>query len=189
MTDQPSGTERRRSDRLLRPDSLAGLESLGLAELRRRRHDAVQEEADLSYVRRLLQGRVDIARAELRRRASGAEHPLVVDLVDILTAGDTPGEHPVRHLPADPPWLGEPRREVEQVLADIDLADVKVRTEEELSDAVRKLEEYEREVSARRHEIQQVVDACNAEIARRYRDGEAQVGELLRRLGDGPPST
>ncbi|GAA3228945.1 hypothetical protein GCM10020256_41570 [Streptomyces thermocoprophilus] len=32
------------------------------------RRDAQRDEADLSYVRRLLQGRIDILRAELARR-------------------------------------------------------------------------------------------------------------------------
>ena len=51
--------------------------------------------------------------------------------------------------------------------------------------AVRRLAEYEGEVSVRRRQVQRVVDACNAEIARRYRDGEAQVSELLRQRDDG----
>src|SRR5207244_1775351 len=42
---------------------------LTLSELRTLRRDAQREEADLSYVRRLLQGRIDILRAELARRS------------------------------------------------------------------------------------------------------------------------
>ena len=42
---------------------------LRLPELRTLRRDAQRDEADLSYVRRLLQGRIDILRAELGRRA------------------------------------------------------------------------------------------------------------------------
>ncbi|BFO22693.1 hypothetical protein SHKM778_90810 [Streptomyces sp. KM77-8] len=41
---------------------------LGLTELREVRRDAQRDETDLSYVRRLLQGRIDILRAELARR-------------------------------------------------------------------------------------------------------------------------
>lgn len=41
---------------------------LRLSELRALRRDAQRDEADLSYVRRLLQGRIDILRAELARR-------------------------------------------------------------------------------------------------------------------------
>jgi hypothetical protein len=42
---------------------------LGLPELRTLRRDAQRDEADLSYVRRLLQGRIDILRAVLARRS------------------------------------------------------------------------------------------------------------------------
>src|SRR3954467_14132654 len=45
------------------------LATLSLPELRTLRRDAQQDEADLSYVRRLLQGRIDILRAELLRRS------------------------------------------------------------------------------------------------------------------------
>jgi hypothetical protein len=186
--ERPERPGRRRADRVLAPDYLAGIESVELAELRRLRRDAVQEEADLSYVRRLLQGRVDIVRSELVRRASGAAYPRVADLPGALAGQDPPAaSHPSRHLHAEPSSVAEPRREVEQVLADIDLADVTARTDEELQVAVDRLAEYEGEVSARRQRVQQVVDACNAEIARRYRDGEAQVGELLRSQRDVPP--
>ena len=43
------------------------LARLSLPELRTLRRDAQRDEADLSYVRRLLQGRIDIPRAELAR--------------------------------------------------------------------------------------------------------------------------
>ena len=53
----------RRIDRVLDPRFVAGVGRLDLAELRSRR-----EEADVSFLRRLLQGRLDILRAELVRR-------------------------------------------------------------------------------------------------------------------------
>src|SRR4051794_5522737 len=55
---------RRRVDRGLAPHFLVGVSELGLDEIRSRRADAEQEEGDLSYARRLLQGRLDILRAE-----------------------------------------------------------------------------------------------------------------------------
>jgi hypothetical protein len=53
----------RRIDRVLDPRFTDRVDQLGLAELRARR-----EEAEVSYLRRLLQGRLDILRAELARR-------------------------------------------------------------------------------------------------------------------------
>ncbi|MYS41658.1 ABC transporter permease, partial [Streptomyces sp. SID5998] len=49
-----------------------GLTASSLPELRALRRRAQRDEADLSYVRRLLQGRIDILRAELARRGAQA---------------------------------------------------------------------------------------------------------------------
>jgi hypothetical protein len=54
----------RRIDRVLDLSFTEEVERLGLPELRARREDAEAEEADVSYLRRLLQGRLDILRAE-----------------------------------------------------------------------------------------------------------------------------
>ncbi|HVV90822.1 MAG TPA: hypothetical protein VHB53_10035, partial [Solirubrobacterales bacterium] len=70
----------RRIDRVLSDGYLDGLTELPLAEVRELRNEAEQEEADLSYVRRLLQGRVDIIRAELaRRRGEFGESESIID--------------------------------------------------------------------------------------------------------------
>ncbi len=65
---EPIPGGRRRVDRVLGAGFLDDLDQLTLQELRERRHDAEQEDADLSYIRRLLQGRLDIIRAEIERR-------------------------------------------------------------------------------------------------------------------------
>lgn len=44
---------------------------------------------------------------------------------------------------------------------------------------MRVLSDEEQVVSAKRRLVQTVMDACSAEIARRYRDGEADVTSLL----------
>jgi hypothetical protein len=42
-----------------------------------------------------------------------------------------------------------------------------------------RLVRYEQQVSRRRQQLQRTADGCSAEIARRYREGEAQVDDLL----------
>ncbi|MGE6736616.1 aerial mycelium formation protein, partial [Streptomyces sp. NPDC059900] len=79
------------------------LTALLLRELRELRRDAQQNEADLSYVRRLLQGRIDILRAEVARRrnpaAPGPEGPpLVLRLSEILTDGPARHRSSARHV-------------------------------------------------------------------------------------------
>lgn len=161
----------------------AGVGGLRLPELRTLRRDAQRDEADLSYVRRLVQGRIDILRAELARRrdpqAPVPEAPVVDRLSEILA--DAPSRHrtSARHVTLTTPRGDEFRRLAAENLAEVELSDLAARTDEELHDAMGRLVRYEQQVSRRRHELQRTTDDCSAEIARRYRDGEAQVDDLL----------
>jgi len=72
------------------PEDDLGL--LSLPELRTVRRDAQRDEADLSYVRRLLQGRIDILRAErtARLKGKGVGEVDVEALTDILSSRSSP---------------------------------------------------------------------------------------------------
>ncbi|WP_030569029.1 RsiG family protein [Streptomyces aureocirculatus] len=181
----------------LLPDAPAhDLPALRIAELRQLRRSTQQDEADLSYVRRLLQGRIDILRAETARRsrpraeagaggrapgAAGApDSPLVVDrLPEILTDGPARHRSSARHVTLGTPHSEEYRRLAADMLAEVALSDLAARTDEELHAAMGRLVRYEQQVSRRRQEMQRTTDDCSAEIARRYREGEAQVDDLL----------
>ncbi len=154
------------------------LAELRLAELRTLRRDAQQDEADLSYVRRLLQGRIDILRAELARRAA-PRSPVVDRLSEILA--DVPSTHrsSARHVTLGMPHSEEYRRLAEDMLSEVELSDLEARTDQELHAAMGRLVRYEQQVSRRRQQLQHTADDCGAEIARRYREGEAQVDDLL----------
>lgn len=154
------------------------LHALRLPELRTLRRAAQQDEADLSYVRRLLQGRIDILRAEVARRTSPGS-PLLDLLPEILT--DSPSSHrsSARHVTLGAPRSEEYRQLAEEMLAEVELSDLTARTDDELHDAMGRLVRYEQQVSSRRQSLQRTADGCSTEIARRYREGEAQVDDLL----------
>ena len=156
-----------------------GLAVLSLPELRALRRDAQRDEADLSYVRRLLQGRIDILRAELARRSPAGAASVVDRLPEILR--DAPARHrsSARHLTLGTPQSEEFRRLAAEMLAEVELSDLGARTDLELSSAMGRLVGYEQQVSRRRQRLQRTADDCSAEIARRYREGEAQVDDLL----------
>lgn len=171
----------RRLDRVLSGDYLAELPTAALDRVRALERDAAQEETDLSYLRRLVQGRMDIVRAELTRRAGGGEGSLLADLPKIL-AGDTARPAPRglgRHQDLEPSRVGEHRRYVESLVDDAALSDVGALSDDDLRAAIERLEAAEAEVSELRHRVHAVLDACAAEIMRRYRDGEADVADLL----------
>lgn len=158
-----------------------GLPELRLPELRVLRRDAQRDEADLSYVRRLLQGRIDILRAELARRGGTAAAPagLVDRLPEILRDAPTGRRSSVRHVTVGTPRGEEYRVLAAEMLGEVELSDLKARTDAELTEGLGRLVRYERQVSRRRQQLQRTADDCSAEIARRYREGEAQVDDLL----------
>jgi hypothetical protein len=154
------------------------LHGLLLPELRTLLRDAKREEGELSYVRRLLQGRIDILRAELARRSAPGS-PLLELLPQILADGPSSHRSSVRHVTLSTPQSDEYRCLAEQMLAQVELSDLTARTDEELADAMARLVGYEQHVSQRRQVTQRTADGCSREIARRYREGEAQVDDLL----------
>ncbi|MFN8157177.1 MAG: aerial mycelium formation protein [Candidatus Nanopelagicales bacterium] len=176
---RPMPGGRRRVDKVLAPEFAADLGSLSLAELRGRRHEAEQEEADLSFLRRMLHGRIAIVEAELRRR-EGADSTSVVDELSEILSDDTRSTRGSgRHLSVEPSRVDEHRRDVEAVVADATISDVEARTDDELREALARLKAHESEVSEVRRDVQQVMDALTMEIGARYRDGSASVDDLL----------
>lgn len=178
-------TQRTDSPRLPSDAPEPGLAALSLPELRALRREAQRDETDLSYLRRLLQGRIDILRAELARRspaevAAVAEEASVVErLAEILR--DAPARHrsSARHVTLGTPQGEEYRRLAAEMLDDVELSDLDARTDAELTTGIGRLVRHEQQVSRRRRRLQRKADECSAEIARRYREGEAQVDDLL----------
>jgi len=161
MTEYREGG-RRRLDRVLAPTFAADVDALGDAELATRRVDAEQEETDLSYARRLLQGRLDLLRAEAERRASGApdepltDAQLVEQLSRILTE-DRPDVTDMHFVSTEPSRVGEHRRAIEAVIADVELSDVRHLDDGRLQEATTRLAEMEQGLSRTRAAVQQVL--------------------------------
>ncbi|MDL5155099.1 aerial mycelium formation protein [Actinomycetospora termitidis] len=180
---------RRRLDRVLDPGFLAAIGDRSLDELRAMRDDAAQEETDLSYLRRLLHARIDIVRFEEHRRANAGgdgESSLVEALPRILADNAIgPAAGRGRHQTVQPSRAESHRRHVEALLADTGLSDVATLSDAELTESAEAYAAEEGSVSDHRIRVQQVMDACNDEIGRRYRDGSASIDELLRREREG----
>jgi len=162
----------------------ADLASLSLAELRRRRDAAVDAETGLSYLRRLVQGPLDLARAELDHRAAGEHRDLasmVEQLPEVLTEtgrGGAGGRLPRSLDPSsvDPELSDELTRVTEGGAA---VAGLPEKTNDELATLASDLDDLERRVSDRRKGLHLEIDAFNAELAERYRSGGATVEGAL----------
>jgi hypothetical protein len=171
---------KRRIDRVLDPRFVADVEGLGLDELRSRRGEAEAEEQSISYLRRVLQGRLDILRAELVRRARG-DHGmtgLVAGLPGILSDAK-PGSFTAVPKIHPPEPSDHHRRRIDRLVSDETVARLPDLEAEELTQAVEVLTRTEEAVSANRRAVQQVVDLLRGELARRYRNGTASVAQLL----------
>lgn len=175
---RPGG--RRRIDRVLAPGYAHDLDAMTMTILRERRDEAAQEETDLSYLRRLLHARIDIVRAEQERRSSGGDGN-VVDRLSVILAENAigPATGSGRHQVLEPSRAGEYRRQAEALVGDADISDVSSLADDTLDESRQHFREQEESVSQRRREVQTVVDAFNAEIARRYAQGSASVDDLL----------
>ena len=166
----------RRIDRISRPDFVDGLGELSLEDLRARRDECLAEREYLSLLRRLVQGRAEILRAELERRGGDDRGPLVDRLADILSAeaqGPSRGEAVRVSVPEEEMLLA--RRRVERLVADAGLSDPGSLDDERLNGAVELLAQEEREVSAARGTVLTALDALQDELKRRYKDDPSLV--------------
>lgn len=166
------------------PAYLNGLESWSLVDVRARRDEATEVETGLSYLRRIVQGRLDILLAEQRRRrqgvAGGGLTSLVEELPSILSDHvHAPG---LGRLPAlmGPGELDtELEARLEAVIPASHLANIDSLDDSEVSSACEGLVELEKTVSAQRRSVFEVLDRLQDEIVRRYGTGEATVDSLL----------
>ena len=180
MSPKPAPAGGAAVDALLEPAFLEGATTQPMAEVRRLRREAEQQEVNLSYTRRLLQGRLDIVRRELQRRAEDDGRSLMDLLPEILSEkGRGPAHGLGRHQTVQPQSPEDYESWVNSLTKGVDISAIQTLTDAKLEKAARALAEAELDLSERRRGVQQVMDGLAAELGRRYRDGEADVAALL----------
>jgi anti-sigma-K factor RsiG len=170
------GERRRRIDKVLDPEFLVDLSDWPLDELRRRQTECLEIETEVSYIRRMTQGRIDILEAELDRRASGGSvGDLIAALPEILAdeGPRAPVEKSRLTRRLAPSMQIEWRRGRERLITDATLAKLPNLDDDELRSTIRELGELEREVSQQRRELHQVIDRMEADLAARHKVGQA----------------
>lgn len=168
---------RRRIDTVLEPEYLEGLSDLALDELRRRRDTATDVEAQISYYRRLLHGRMDLLDFEQRRRRGEDERSILEALPEILAKGMILGSEPtLRHIETMPPLPSVTgRRLIDKIMDDGVLANLPELTDEEIAEAMERLREVETQLSGQRRQLHQVIDTLQDEIVTRYRSQQDEA--------------
>jgi hypothetical protein len=161
----------RRIDRIREPSYLEGIDTKPLEDVRALRDECMAEREYLSLLRRLVQGRAEILKAELASRGSEDHRPLVDRLSEIL-ASDEPatsrGEAMHVTLPEEEMLLA--RRRIERLVADAGISDPTDLNEGQLQEAIELLGAEEHEVSAQRSDVIHALDALQDELKRRYKE-------------------
>jgi hypothetical protein len=169
VSDHPHN---RRIDKIRDPAFVVGLDALSLEDIRARRDDCLAEREQLSLLRRMLQGRAEILKAEVERRAGGDAGPIVDRLSEILADDDkavtSRGEAVRVSLPDEEMLLA--RRKTERLASDVALSDPGALTDEELAAAIDALVAEEEGVSEARREVFTALDLVQDELKRRYKD-------------------
>jgi hypothetical protein len=177
MTDKPPEGPSR-IDRITAPEFVRGLPDLSLHDLRARRDDCLGEREYLSLFRRLIQGRIDILRAEVDRRRRGDEPSTLVEHVaESMSNATSPGTvrgEAVR-LTVGPGDATEANERIEQLVGDASISDPRSLSEEQLGAALERLETEERSVSADRRRVLDVHDALQDELKRRFKENPAEA--------------
>lgn len=173
---------RRRIDQVMDPSFNDGLEDLPLDEVRARRHMLDELDTEFSYYRRILHGRLDLLDFELRRRAGTETRSLIEALPEILadgTSGSTSNPLDKELSVATPEFAGAGRRDVDRALSDDFLARLPFLEDYELTSIREALGTAEKQVSEQRRAVYNAYDLITSELTRRYRDGAADIDELL----------
>lgn len=172
---------RRRIDRVTSDDYLDDLAEKSAAQVRAMRDECREEEARLSYARRLLHGQLDIARAELQRRGTTGTSSLVGALSEILSDRVESSRRSAANTDVWVPTGPMGRRRGDRVLDEVPLGRMPDLSDEELTEAVTRLAEEERTISRMRRTVMDHLDRLQQELISRYRDGGASVDEVVGR--------
>ena len=171
-------------DRILAPDYLDDPASRPVAELRALRGECQAVETQLSYLRRMVQGRHDIVTGEIDRRGHGGDRYDVADLVDRLPEiladrihAPGPGRLPSNLEPGE--LSGQLADRLIEITQRVPIESPGDADDAALASVATELSDLEHEVSGFRRQLFDRIDTLQAEITDRYRTGEARVDDVL----------
>lgn len=167
-------------------DYLGDLTALEMRELRSRRATCQDVETGLSYLRRMVQGRLDVAEAERARRADRTPtgdddlEDLIARLPELLAHSTrTPGNGRLPSAMGTGDIDDDLAGELDEIVTTGRLSAPDELDDDELAAVVTSLEAFERRVSDLRRQLFDRIDGIESELTRRYKTGEASVDSLL----------
>jgi hypothetical protein len=174
---------RRLVDRVADPAYSAGVENRSDDELKAMLAESAEAENEVSFERKLCQGRIDILKAELSRREEGGDSSDLVARLPQILAGDEPRSE--SGLPSRAPDYSIPRnadiprRRVEEIVGEQTLARLPQLPNEEIGSVIQALSEHEANLSARRKTLHEVIEILQRENIRRMKSGDTDPSTAL----------
>jgi hypothetical protein len=175
---------RRLVDRVIDPTYVEGLEQRSDDDLKAMLSDSAEAENEVSFERKLCQGRIDILKAELARRKEGGDVADLVSRLPQILAGDETRSDP-EGLPSRAPDFSIPRnadiprRRVEEIAGEQTLARLPQLPDEEIGSVIEALSDHEGNLSSRRKALHDVIDVLQAENIRRMKSGDTDPTSAL----------
>jgi hypothetical protein len=170
--------------RLLAPTYLDDVDGRSVDDIRQMRSECQEAEAALSYLRRLIQGRLDIVHAYIER-PDGQDAPDLSSLVDNLAgilAGPGrpagPGRNPILYSPDTEDMEGM-TAELDAILGADEIGRLAELDDAGLRDLADRLRQLENRVSGERRGLHERIDRLQAELVERHKSGRASVDGLL----------
>ncbi|HWC13978.1 MAG TPA: hypothetical protein VG929_05235 [Actinomycetota bacterium] len=176
--------KRRLVERVTAPEYLQGVEAKSDDDLHVMLAETTEAENEVSFERKLCQGRIDILKAELTRRREGGDTSDLVARLPQILAGDEPRSDPgaLPHRAPDfsiPRNADIPRRRVEEIVGEQTIARLPQLPDQEISSVIEALTEHESALSARRKALHDVIDVLQHENVRRLKRGETDPTAAL----------
>ena len=173
-----------RLDALIDDEFVASAPDRTIEELRRTRDACQAFESGLSFIRRMVQGRLDIVGAEVARRRLG-ERPLdtasLVATLPELLSDEQSAAASARAVGITPPDIDDELiRQLDDIVGMRELSELGSMSDELLDTVSVRLAELEAELSSHRRRLHTHIDAIQTEIIGRYQRGDADVDSLLR---------
>ncbi|MEA2451998.1 MAG: hypothetical protein QOG04_708 [Actinomycetota bacterium] len=175
---------RRLVDRVVDPTYVEGVTERSDDDLKAMLAESAEAENEVSFERKLCQGRIDILKAELSRREEGGDTSDLVSRLPQILAGDEPRSDPGA-LPSRAPDFSIPRnadiprRRVEEIVGEQTLARLPQLPDEEIGSVISALTEHESNLSARRKALHEAIEILQRENIRRMRSGETDPTSAL----------
>ena len=168
MTDH-----RRLVDRVTDPSYIEGVADKAADDLKSMLSETTEAENEVSFERKLCQGRIDILKAELSRREEGRDSSDLVARLPQILANDSPsdsGSLPSRAPDFSIPRNADiPRRRVEEIVGEQTLARLPQLPDEEIKSVIHALSEHESNLSARRKALHDVIEVLQRENIKRLK--------------------